>query len=63
MQLDEIDKITTHREKALECVDGEVDAEGNGFYQERTCFAAAAIDCVTDTLLLQFMSCCWPVTA
>ncbi|KAJ7083229.1 RNA dependent RNA polymerase-domain-containing protein [Mycena epipterygia] len=34
MQLDEIDKITTHREKALECVDGEVDAEANGFYQE-----------------------------
>ncbi|KAJ6583101.1 RNA dependent RNA polymerase-domain-containing protein [Mycena vulgaris] len=34
MQLDEIDKITTHREKALECVDGEVDAEGGGFYQE-----------------------------
>ncbi|KAJ7697677.1 RNA dependent RNA polymerase-domain-containing protein [Mycena rosella] len=34
MQLDEIDKITTHREKALECVDGDVDAEGDGFHQE-----------------------------
>ncbi|KAJ7448005.1 RNA dependent RNA polymerase-domain-containing protein, partial [Mycena latifolia] len=34
VQLDEIDKITTHREKALECVDGEVDAEGGGFHQE-----------------------------
>ncbi|KAJ7723330.1 RNA dependent RNA polymerase-domain-containing protein [Mycena maculata] len=34
MQLDEIDKITTHREKALECVDGEVDAEANSFHQE-----------------------------
>ncbi|KAJ7449020.1 RNA dependent RNA polymerase-domain-containing protein [Mycena galericulata] len=34
MQLDEIDKITTHREKALECVDGEVDAEADSFYQE-----------------------------
>ncbi|KAF7352146.1 RNA-dependent RNA polymerase [Mycena venus] len=33
MRLDEIDKITTDREKALECVDGEVDAEGMGFYQ------------------------------
>ncbi|KAJ7034349.1 RNA dependent RNA polymerase-domain-containing protein [Mycena alexandri] len=26
MQLDEIDKITTHREEALECVGGEIDA-------------------------------------
>ncbi|KAF7360099.1 RNA-dependent RNA polymerase [Mycena venus] len=34
MQLDEIDKITTDRQKALDCVDGEVDAEGDGFYQE-----------------------------
>ncbi|KAJ7665879.1 RNA dependent RNA polymerase-domain-containing protein [Mycena polygramma] len=34
MQLDEIDKITTDRQKALDCVDGEVDAEGQGFYQE-----------------------------
>ncbi|KAJ6478829.1 RNA dependent RNA polymerase-domain-containing protein [Mycena vitilis] len=34
MQLDEIDKITTDRQKALDCVDGEVDAEGKGFYQE-----------------------------
>ncbi|KAJ7134927.1 RdRP-domain-containing protein [Mycena crocata] len=34
MQLDEIDKVTSHREKALECIDGEVDAEGGGFYQE-----------------------------
>ncbi|KAJ7359760.1 RNA dependent RNA polymerase-domain-containing protein [Mycena albidolilacea] len=33
-QLDEIDKITADREKALDCVDGEVDAEGHGFYQE-----------------------------
>jgi hypothetical protein len=36
MQLEEIDKITTDRQKALDCVDGEVDAEGDGFYQERT---------------------------
>ncbi|KAF7371474.1 RNA-dependent RNA polymerase [Mycena venus] len=34
MQLDEIAKITTDRQKALDCVDGEVDAEGDGFYQE-----------------------------
>ncbi|KAJ7018684.1 RNA dependent RNA polymerase-domain-containing protein [Mycena alexandri] len=34
MQLDEIDKITTDRGKALDCVEGEVDAEAEGFYQE-----------------------------
>ncbi|KAJ7193016.1 RNA dependent RNA polymerase-domain-containing protein [Mycena pura] len=34
MQLSEIDAVTTHREKALECVDGEVDAEASGFHQE-----------------------------
>ncbi|KAJ7185908.1 RNA dependent RNA polymerase-domain-containing protein [Mycena filopes] len=34
MQLDEIDKITTDRGKALDCVEGDVDAEADGFYQE-----------------------------
>ncbi|KAJ6559991.1 RNA-dependent RNA polymerase [Mycena capillaripes] len=34
MQLDEIDKVTTDRERALECVDGEVDAEGGPFFQD-----------------------------
>ncbi|KAJ7735731.1 RdRP-domain-containing protein [Mycena metata] len=34
MQLDEIDKITTDRGKALDCVEGEIDAEADGFYQE-----------------------------
>ncbi|KAJ7601373.1 RNA dependent RNA polymerase-domain-containing protein [Mycena polygramma] len=34
MQLDEIDKITTDHQKALNSVDGEVDAKGQGFYQE-----------------------------
>ncbi|KAJ7017150.1 RNA-dependent RNA polymerase, partial [Mycena alexandri] len=34
MQLDEIDKIITDRGKALDCVEGEVDAEAEGFYQE-----------------------------
>ncbi|KAJ6557807.1 RNA dependent RNA polymerase-domain-containing protein [Mycena capillaripes] len=34
MQLDQIDEITTDRQKALDCVDGEIDAEGDGFYQE-----------------------------
>ncbi|KAJ7750864.1 RNA-dependent RNA polymerase [Mycena metata] len=34
MQLDEIDKITTDRGKVLDCVEGEIDAEADGFYQE-----------------------------
>ncbi|KAJ7731722.1 RNA dependent RNA polymerase-domain-containing protein [Mycena olivaceomarginata] len=34
MQLDEIDKITTDREKALACVGGEIDAEGDSFFQD-----------------------------
>ncbi|KAJ7919437.1 RNA dependent RNA polymerase-domain-containing protein [Mycena leptocephala] len=34
MQLDEIDNIIVDREKALECVEGELDAEGGGFFQD-----------------------------
>ncbi|KAJ7269529.1 RdRP-domain-containing protein [Mycena rebaudengoi] len=34
IQLEQIASIVTNREKALACVDGDVDAEGNGFYQE-----------------------------
>ncbi|KAK7044978.1 RNA-dependent RNA polymerase [Favolaschia claudopus] len=33
-QLEEIDKITLDREKALNCIDGEVDAECTAFYQD-----------------------------
>ncbi|KAJ7681879.1 RNA-dependent RNA polymerase [Mycena polygramma] len=34
LQLDEIDKIATDRQKALDYIDGEVDAEGGGFFQD-----------------------------
>ncbi|KAJ7634456.1 RNA dependent RNA polymerase-domain-containing protein [Roridomyces roridus] len=34
MQLHEIDAITTDRDKALHCVDGEIDAEAGSFHQE-----------------------------
>ncbi|KAK6991785.1 RNA-dependent RNA polymerase [Favolaschia claudopus] len=33
-QLDEIDMITTDREKALQCVDGEIDSESKSFGQD-----------------------------
>ncbi|KAJ7167892.1 RNA dependent RNA polymerase-domain-containing protein [Mycena filopes] len=35
MRLDEIDKVAMDREKALQCVEGELDAEGSGFDQDR----------------------------
>ncbi|KAJ6611459.1 RNA dependent RNA polymerase-domain-containing protein [Mycena sp. CBHHK59/15] len=34
VQLEQIAQMVTNREKALACVDGDVDAEGNGFHQE-----------------------------
>ncbi|KAJ6470735.1 RdRP-domain-containing protein [Mycena vitilis] len=34
LQLDQIDKITTDRQKALDYIDGEVDAEGGTFFQD-----------------------------
>ncbi|KAF7351454.1 RNA-dependent RNA polymerase [Mycena sanguinolenta] len=33
-QLDDIDRITVDRERALDCVDGEVDAEADSFHQD-----------------------------
>ncbi|KAF8169864.1 RNA dependent RNA polymerase-domain-containing protein [Mycena galopus ATCC 62051] len=34
MQLDDIDLITVDRQRALDCIDGEVDAEGDAFHQD-----------------------------
>ncbi|KAJ7099900.1 RNA dependent RNA polymerase-domain-containing protein [Mycena belliarum] len=58
-QLSEIEKITTHREKALECIDGELDAEGDAFHQELYEMLLAGHDMnepYLATLLLRFQN-------
>ncbi|KAK7013090.1 RNA-dependent RNA polymerase [Favolaschia claudopus] len=58
-QLDEIDMITTDREKALQCVDGEIDAESKSFGQDLFEMLLAGHDMnepYLATLLLRFQN-------
>ncbi|KAF7353316.1 RNA-dependent RNA polymerase [Mycena sanguinolenta] len=61
-QLEEINKITIDREKALECVRGELDAEGGAFYQDLYEMLLAGHDMSEPylaTLLRRFQNTSW----